>query len=250
MEKKKYSLGVLVLSVMLAILISVMTTFIVMRDANITGARLNAGSDAAKLAAKIEELDKKFNAVYIGETDYADIDKTLMLGYLAGTGDPYAYYYTAEEYKEMTDVSNGNSQGIGVTVIYDTQNGLIEIITVIADSAAEKAGVQAGDLIAYIGHGENRQSVAEIGYEAAVNLIRGESGTVAEITVLRGEAMEEIEFSIERGSFSAESVYSHLYSPDPSVGVIKITEFERVTPGQFKEAVESPCSRRCKKPYN
>jgi len=239
-KSKSVSIGFLVVCVLLAILASTMTTYVVMRDSMTTKARLEEGekanSDIEKLKSRLEELDKRFKSVYIGDIDYDTVGDMMLYGYLAGTGDKYAYYYTAEDYKALTDQSTGNSQGIGVSVIYNAENGLIEVISVYPDSSAEKAGIKVGDLIAYVGKDENRASVAEIGYDNAVNLIRGEAGTVVDITVLRGSDYEAIDFSMERGYFSDQTVLYHLYEPDNSVGVIKITQFLQITPVQFMEA--------------
>ena len=239
--KNKISVGTLVFSLLLAILLTSMTTFVVTRESFVAQYRAEAnGSDKSnEILSKLAELDKKFSSVYIGDTDYDTAEKYIMLAYLAGSGDKYAYYYTAEEYNEMVNASNGNSQGVGINVIYNAELAVIEVISVMPDSPALEAGVETGDLIAYVGTGENRESVAELGYDAALSKLQGEAGTMAEFTVLRGEDYsEEVEFSIERGYFSDKSVYSHLYEPDKSVGVIKITSFAGVTPDQFKNAVE------------
>ena len=98
--QKKVSVGVFTVCILLAILLSVMTTFVLTRESFVTRARTSDNS-AENLAAKLTELDGRFNQHYIGETDYETAEKYVMSAYLAGTGDKYAAYYTAEEYKEM-----------------------------------------------------------------------------------------------------------------------------------------------------
>ena len=245
--QKKVSVGVFTVCILLAILLSVMTTFVLTRESFVTRARTSDNS-AENLAAKLTELDGRFNQHYIGETDYETAEKYVMSAYLAGTGDKYAAYYTAEEYKEMMSASYGDSEGIGVSVIYNSEYGVIQIVEIFPDSPALAAGLEIGDLIAYIGIGENRESVAEIGYDAALTKLRGAAGTTAEFTVVRGENYEtEVEFSIERGHYSEQTVLSHLYSKDTSVGVIRISQFEGVTPEQFKNAVSELTAEGAKK---
>ena len=168
--QKKVSVGVFTVCILLAILLSVMTTFVLTRESFVTRARTSDNS-AENLAAKLTELDGRFNQHYIGETDYETAEKYVMSAYLAGTGDKYAAYYTAEEYKEMMSASYGDSEGIGVSVIYNSEYGVIQIVEIFPDSPALAAGLEIGDLIAYIGIGENRESVAEIGYDAALRII-------------------------------------------------------------------------------
>ena len=245
--QKKVSVGVFTVCILLAILLSVMTAFVLTRESFVTRARTSDNS-AENLAAKLTELDGRFNQHYIGETDYETAEKYVMSAYLAGTGDKYAAYYTAEEYKEMMSASYGDSEGIGVSVIYNSEYGVIQIVEIFPDSPALAAGLEIGDLIAYIGIGENRESVAEIGYDAALTKLRGVAGTTAEFTVVRGENYEtEVEFSIERGHYSEQTVLSRLYSKDTSVGVIRISQFEGVTPEQFKNAVSELTAEGAKK---
>ena len=56
-----------------------------------------------------------------------------------------------------------------------------------------------------------------------------------------------MEFSIERGHYSEQTVLSRLYSKDTSVGVIRISQFEGVTPEQFKNAVSELTAEGAKK---
>ena len=96
--KNKISVGTLVFSLLLAILLTSMTTFVVTRESFVAQYRSEAnGSDKSnEILSKLAELDKKFSSVYIGDTDYDTAEKYIMLAYLAGSGDKYAYYYTAE----------------------------------------------------------------------------------------------------------------------------------------------------------
>lgn len=232
------------LCIFLAVLFSVMSTFVLTRDMNVTLQRTEGGVPIENITAKLKELGEKFDRVYIGDTDYETAEKYVMMSYLAGTGDVYAGYFTSEEYREMTEASYGNSQGIGINVISNGYNDFFEVLSVMPDSPAMEAGVEPGDIIAYIGIGEERESVAELGYDVALTKMRGEAGTKAEFTVLRGENLsEEKEFSIVRGHYTNQTVMSHIYAPDNSIGVIKITGFEGVTPAQFISAVEELTSK-------
>ncbi len=196
------------------------------------------------IAADLREIDEMYRANFPGVLDASSLRDFAIKGYVAGTGDRYGFYYSPEEAEELMNEVNGESDGIGVNVIYDADVGCIEIVSVTPDSPAEKNGVMAGDYIAYVFDKDGkRAAVAEIGYEVALNLLKGKSGTEAKFVVLRDdngdEKYEEIEFSIERAHIESVSVMYHVYELDKTVGVIKITGFDKKTPEQFIDAVEA-----------
>ncbi len=95
---------------------------------------------------KLAEVDR-----YVRGNDYYDIDETVLYdrlsaGYLLGTGDKYARYYTASAYTDLINVQNGTLLGIGVELAID-QSGYAKVIKVYTDSPAQEAGIKVGDYI-------------------------------------------------------------------------------------------------------
>lgn len=68
---------------------------------------------------KVAEVDR-----YVRSNDYYTIDETVLYdrltaGYLLGTGDKYARYYTANAYTELMNQQSGKVMGIGVELGMD-----------------------------------------------------------------------------------------------------------------------------------
>ena len=196
---------------------------------------------------ELELIDQIFRSLSILELDDDVLMEAVLKAYVSATGDKYAEYFTAEEYERFTDENQGEMVGVGISVIQNTELSCIEIINVLPDSPAILAGVLPGDYITYVGLGENKQSVAEIGYTQALDLLVGEKGTKAEFVVLRDG--EEIEFSIVRDKVNSVSVTGRAceIAGYENVGIIKITEFNLTTPEQFEKEVDKLLASGCEK---
>lgn len=237
---KKVSAGTTVFLVLLACLVTLLATSSVMNKYNYQ----RDAESALGSMERYEEVKALIDQYYVGELDSKALEDGLIRGLLYGTGDKYAGYYPPEEAEDRYDDLNGNMVGIGVTVVYNADMGAIEIIKVYEGSPAMEAGLLAGDLVVKVG--EDGKYVSELGYNAAVNMLRGEEGTNAVFTVYRrnaeaaDEIYDELNFTVPRKAIDVETVTYRLYSLDSTVGIIKIDSFDKdKTPAQFTTAVDA-----------
>ena len=206
----------------------------------------------------VDVLDLLFSELSVYEMDREAVIRAVLDAYVVATGDPYAEYYSSEEYQDIIDDQKGEMCGIGVQVI----NGLlnvegveyqaIQVANVYADSPAAEAGVQPGDYIMYVGLGDNAVMVHNVGYTKALDLLSGEEGTACEFIVYRpsvgdGENVtyETLEISAVRRKLTVQSVTSTPCDTDATVGIIRIIEFDDTTPSQLTQAVESLQAQGC-----
>ncbi len=230
---KKIPISVFIFVLLAAILLSFMTAFTV-ADSMMRG---EVGGTSGSENEKLETL-----AAIIKAYSYYDMDEDTLCASLVNgmynTVDRYAAYYTNEEYAQMSSSKAGNTQGIGISVIADTERNAVHVIHVTKDSPAEKAGIEAGDRIVAIKKDDKTTYVKDVGYTAAVELLAGEAGTYAEFTVERGESRKKIDFSVLRTPYTSQSVIYRLHSEQKNTAVIKILEFDLTTPRQFKAAMD------------
>ena len=191
----------------------------------------------AAVSAKISTLATYYERYYVGELDIDALVEGAAEGFVAYVGDKYGQYHTAEEYKELTSSYSGEFAGIGVSVVYNSDYGAIEILNVMPDSPALEGGLLPDDLIISV----NGESVMAIGYNEAVNRIRGEIGTSVLLTIARGENYEEhFDVTLTRRKVEEQSV---TYEEIPIKGLkqpvayIRITDFNAKTPEQFSSAL-------------
>lgn len=216
----------------------------------------NTSESTPEYISDLVKLDEIFRMYSYEGVDEEAMRAAILKAYVEATGDLYAEYMTAEEYKSYLDDNAGDFVGVGVSVAYTTIeiNGydynVLQIISVFADSPALEAGVQVGDCVMYAGIGDNKEMVQTLGYTEAISRIRGEAGTVAEFTVFRPDKNEasgykEIEFSIERRAVTSQSVTYRVSETNSKVGIVSVTGFDLTTAPQFSEAVDSLKSLGC-----
>jgi carboxyl-terminal processing protease len=248
------AIGTTITAVLLAIFITFSLTTVYHR---VTAPDATLGSGQGEVDdsyAEIDVIDRLFRALSVYDLDDEALLRTVIDSYIAATGDPYARYFDAEEYAEQLKQQNGQMSGIGVTVVKSeveidgvTQT-VIAITNVNENSPAKEADIMPGDLIVAVGKGENKQTVHSIGYETAMNMLRGETGTECAFTVLSKSADGTITYkdhTVTRAEVVAETVFGHKYAADPTVGIIKITRFDNTTAPHFTEVVNGLVGAGC-----
>ena len=261
-EGKKISLTAAVSTAVTAVILAVLITF----SATVSYMKQDAphvvqpgqGSEE-DLFAELDVIDRLFrSATMMEELDDDAIVASVLKGYVAATGDLYAEYFTAEEFKEQTSTQNGEMCGIGVSVVNAIIkiNGIdyqvITIANVYPDSPAEAAGVLPGDHIMFVGKGENKVLVHDIGYTEALNRMKGEEGSECAFSVYRRPQgaddttpYEEVEITAIRQKLTTRSVTYRVHETDNTVGIVKLTGFDNTTLTQFVESVEALKAQGC-----
>ena len=174
---------------------------------------------------KLAELEQ-----YIEEKYYVPVEENALMegiykGLFWGIGDPYSAYLSKEEYEEIMISTTGEYQGVGVTIAPD-ERGLINVVSPIDGSPADKAGIKTGDKIVSVG-GEIYDGNS---IDQAVAAMRGKPGTKVDLVIIRGQ--KELQFTIIRANIVMQTVRSEVL--DGNIGYIRISSFEEKTADDFK----------------
>lgn len=191
---------------------------------------LPALSTESQVKSKLEFLGKMVDRYYLYE-DELDEDamiEGLYAGYLSAIGDPYTVYYNEEETEELFEGVTGEFYGVGAVITTDTETGNIVVTRVNEDSPAEKAGLQADDILLRV----DDHVLTDETPEEVVELIKGDQGTEVTLYVMRDG--EEVAVTAVRDTVKSETVYSEM--KEDQIGYIYIEEFDDVTVEQFEEA--------------
>ena len=198
-----------------------------------TKAYSNTASD--KLYEKIDlfgEVLEKIKQEYVDEVDQADVMDSAINGVLQSL-DPYSAYMSPELFKSMQTDSKGEFGGLGIEI--GMEAGVVKVISPIADTPAEKAGIKAGDYIVRI----NNQQVQGKTLMEAVKLMRGPVGSNIELTVRRKEVKKSLTFKIQRQIIEVKSVESKILGDQKNIGYIKLKSFNENSDKQLIQKIKN-----------
>ena len=191
---------------------------------------------------KIEYIEKLIHKNYIDDIDKAAIAEGVYDGLMESIDDPYAAYYSPEEWISMQQSNQGIYYGIGAYLQKDTELLYPRITGVIAGTPAEEAGLKEGDIIEKVAE----EDVYDLDLTDVVTKIKGEEGTYVHLTIVRGEAgsREVKEFDVVRRKVETPTVSWEMKEND--IAYIQISEFDAVTVDQFAEALAEAKGKRMK----
>lgn len=171
-----------------------------------------------------EALDR-IRMAYVEEIDDKTLLENAIRGMLSGL-DPHSAYMAGQEYDALQETTSGEFGGLGIEV--GRENGYIKVISPIDDTPADRAGIEAGDLIIQI----DNKPLRELTPGEAANMMRGEPGTEVTVTIAR-EGMEPFELSVVREVIAITSVRSRML--DPGYAYVRIAQFRRNTGEELED---------------
>ncbi len=167
---------------------------------------------------------------YVEPVDDAVLLEYAIRGMLAGL-DPHSSYLNADEYRQLRVGTSGEFGGLGIEV--GLENGFIKVISPIDDTPAQKAGVEAGDLIIRL----DEKPVKGLGLDEAVKLMRGKIGTPITLTIIRENVEKPISLTIVRDVVKVASIKSRML--DEGFGYVRISHFQSRSTEDMLQAISA-----------
>lgn len=183
----------------------------------------------SEVEAKLNAIDSVLDSFYFEEVDDEKAKDSIYKAYLSSYGDKYTVYYTADEYKKLTETTNGTFSGIGAVCQISSEGGIL-LVDVYESGAGYKAGLRSGDRIIQV----DGTDVTDMDLSSAVALVKGEKGTQVGLKIVRDGATSD--YTVVRDEIEVQTV-NYAITED-NIGYILVSQFENVTAKQFKAAIE------------
>lgn len=168
---------------------------------------------------------------YIDKPENKELIEAALTGMLTSL-DPHSSYLPPKNFDDMQAQTTGEFGGLGIEVTM--KSGLIKVISPIADTPAERAGVLTNDLIVKL----NDKEVLGLTLSDAVEIMRGEVGTDITITILREGENDTFDIVITRDIIKIRAVRHRQEGPDGQIGYVRLTTFNQNTTKNLRKAMQ------------
>jgi len=165
---------------------------------------------------------------YVVDVDDKELIENAIRGMLSGL-DPHSAYLDAEQFTELQVGTTGQFGGLGIEV--GMENGFVKVIAPIDDTPAQRAGVEAGDLVIRL----DATPVKGMTLNEAVKIMRGKPGSDIELTIVREGVDQPLKISITRDIIKVKSVKARLL--EPGFGYLRISQFQSKTAENMIDAI-------------
>lgn len=190
---------------------------------------VNVTSKEAELLAAYEKIKNN----YYEEVSEDKLVGAAIDGMVSSLNDPYSYYLNEEDTNSFNQSLDGTYIGVGVTILHD-ENNENQVVEVMDNSPAKKAGIKVGDKFLKI----DGKDVKNLSLTDMTSLIKRNKGDKQVFVVLRDS--EEITVNITIGEVVLSSVSSKIIEGnDKNVGYINIETFAANTYAQFNKNLKA-----------
>ncbi len=165
---------------------------------------------------------------YVDEPDLNKVRAGALRGLAYGL-DPYSTYLTVDQVRDFRVELDKGQAGIGAEL--SQVASYLYIIAPVKGGPAERAGIQAGDIIEYI----DNKATRDISLYDAKQLLNGASGTEVKVRVLRA-GTRPLMLSLKRAPVQAPGVETRMEGA--RVGIVRINSLAEGEATQVQKRVQ------------
>ncbi len=198
---------------------------------NLSYPSLNLNASERVPAENIEQFVDVFNRIkeqYVDEVNDEILFKAAIKGMVNGL-DPHSSFLTSDDFNELKIGTTGKFGGLGIEIT--TEDGFVKVIAPIDDTPAQRAGIEAGDMIVKV----DETSLKDLDISEAVKLMRGEPGTEVEVTVLRKNVNEPIVIKLVRQIIVSKGIKTKVFNEN--IAYLRLSSFQSNSTNDLKSAL-------------
>jgi carboxyl-terminal processing protease len=192
-----------------------------------------AATTTATVTVPREELDKLLETYalikrnYVAQADDGKLFEGAIAGMLASL-DAHSQYLNKDDMRDIDRENTGSYVGIGIEV--EDDRGQMRVVATTAQAPAERAGIQAGDVLVSI----DGTAVKGLSSAESARRMHGAPGSTVAVTVARGGKLRTLRLT--RETMHNDTVRTAMAAP--GVAWIRISEFGNATGADLVAALK------------
>jgi carboxyl-terminal processing protease len=196
-----------------------------------------ASAAARRSAQPYRALDVFSRVLSDIENNYVEevAEQDLVYGAIDGMVarlDPHSAFYRPEAYRQVREETAGVFDGVGLEVTIE--GGALTVVSPMADSPAERAGIRAGDRILSI----EGTSTRDMPLPEATRRLRGPAGSSVTLEILRDGFEAPQKLALVRDRVRAQSVEWRALDVDRRYLYVRVRSFQERTDQALARALE------------
>ncbi len=153
---------------------------------------------------------------------------------LAVLDDPFTRLLKPEQYRSLKSSTSGELTGVGLQIAQEVGSKRLQVISPIAGSPADRAGILAQDIILSI----DGKLTDQLSLDEAAERMRGKIGTVVELSIERGGNAKDYDLVRDRIALNPVIAELRPQTNGKKVGYIRLTQFNANATREVKKAIE------------
>jgi carboxyl-terminal processing protease len=161
---------------------------------------------------------------------------TAIRSMLQSLDEPFTRFLDPEQYRSLQVNTSGELTGVGLQIALNPQTGKLEVVSPIAGSPAEKAGIRPRDRILKI----EGFSTENLTLDEAAARMRGPIGSLVTLLIERdGEEQKEVRLTRDRIELNPVVAQLRSSPQGTPIGYIRLTQFNANASMELAHAINS-----------
>lgn len=211
--------------------------FVLLGSLGVHASGSNSGDVTLKHIGVYSEVLYRVRAEYVEEPNMSVVTNGALHGLLESL-DADSSYLSPAEYKVFKQKSGDGKASVGATV--SKRFGYAAIVSVIPGGPADKAGLNAGDILETV----EGLSTHDLSLAAIKNHLAGEPGSRLELTIIRTRKIEPQKITVVREVVSLPAVQEQLQG---DTGIVKAQVLTKGKAQEIAEKIKSVQKKGAKK---
>jgi carboxyl-terminal processing protease len=162
-------------------------------------------------------------------------EKDLVYGAIEGMMsrlDPHSIFMRPDVYKQMREDTIGEFDGLGLELTM--QDGDLTVVSPVADSPGERAGIRPGDKVLSI----DGAATKDLSLGEAIRRMKGAAGSKVVLEIMRAEFSSPQKLTLVRDRIRTQSVDMKVLDAERRYAYVRIRAFQERTDRNLAKALE------------